>query len=75
MREKIEWLLDVVLTSTIIGVIAGVILSILVKPLLDLLIKMDFLQVELSYVQLAIIFGIVGFVDTVPKVIKFLKEA
>lgn len=75
MKEKIEWLLDVLLTSSIIGVIAGIILSILVKPLLDLLIKMDFLQVEMSYVQLAIIFGIVGFVDTVPKVIKFLKEA
>lgn len=75
MREKIENFLDIVVTSTIIGVIAGVILSILVKPLLDILIKMDFLQVELSYFQLAIIFGIVGFVDTVPKVIKFLKEA
>ena len=75
MREKIEKFLDVVLTSSIIGVIAGVILSILVKPLLDILVKVDFLQVELSYVQLAIIFGIIGFVDTVPKVIKFLKEA
>lgn len=75
MKEKIEWLLDVVLTSSIIGVIAGVILSILVKPLLDLLIKMDFLQVELSYVQLAIIFGIIGFINTIPKVIKLLEEA
>lgn len=75
MKEKIEWLLDVVLTSTIIGVIAGIILSVLVKPFLDILVKMDFLQVEMSYVQLAIIFGIIGFVDTVPKVIKFLKEA
>lgn len=75
MKEKIEWLLDIVLTSTIIGVIAGVILSILVKPFLDILVKMDFLQVEMSYVQLAIIFGIIGFIDTIPKVIKFLKEA
>lgn len=75
MREKIEWLLDVVLTSTIIGVIAGVILSILVKPFLDILVKIDFIQVEVSYVQLAIIFGIIGFIDTIPKVIKFLKEA
>lgn len=75
MREKIEWLLDVVLTSTIIGVIAGIILSILVKPFLDILVKVDFIQVEVSYVQLAIIFGIIGFVDTIPKVIKLLEEA
>ena len=75
MREKIECILDIVLTSTIVGVIAGVILSILVKPFLDILVKMDFIQVEISYIQLAIIFGIIGFVDTVPKVIKFLKEA
>lgn len=75
MREKIEKFLDVVLTSSIIGVIAGVILSILVKPFLDILIKVDFIQVEVSYVQLAIIFGIIGFVDTIPKVIKLLEEA
>lgn len=75
MREKIEWLLDVVLTSTIIGVIAGVILSILVKPFLDILVKMNFLQVEVGYVQLTIIFGIIGFINTIPKVIKYLKEA
>ena len=75
MREKIENFLDIVLTSAIIGVIAGVILSILVKPFLDILVKIDFLQVEASYVQLAIIFGIIGFIDTIPKVIKFLKEA
>ena len=75
MKEKIGWLLDIVITSSIIGVIAGVILSILVKPFLDILLKMDFLQIELSYLQLAIIFGIIGFVDTIPKVIKYLKEA
>ena len=75
MREKIEWLLDILLTSTIIGIIAGVISSILVKPFLLINLKMDFLQVELSYVQLIIIFGIIGFIDTVPKVIKFLEEA
>lgn len=75
MREKIEKFLDVVLTSSIIGVIAGVILSILVKPFLDILVKVDFIQVDVSYVQLAIIFGIIGFVDTIPKVIKLLEEA
>lgn len=75
MKEKIEWLLDIVLTSSIVGIIAGIILSVLVKPFLDILVKMDFLQVEMSYVQLAIIFGIIGFIDTIPKVIKFLKEA
>lgn len=75
MREKIENFLDIVLTSAIIGAIAGIILSILVKPFLDILVKMDFLQVEMSYVQLAIIFGIIGFVDTIPKVIKLLEEA
>ena len=75
MREKIEKFLDVVLTSTIIGVIAGVTISILVKPFLDILVKMDFLQIELSYLQLAIIFGVIGFVDTIPKVIKYLNEA
>lgn len=75
MREKIEKFLDIVLTSTIIGIIAGIILSILVKPFLDILVKVDFIQVEVSYVQLAIIFGIIGFVDTIPKVIKLLEEA
>lgn len=75
MKDKIENFLDVILTSSIIGVIAGIILSILVKPFLDILVKIDFLQVEVSYVQLAIIFGIIGFVDTIPKVIKLLEEA
>lgn len=75
MREKIEKFLDIVLTSTIVGVIAGVTISILVKPFLDILVKMDFLQIELSYLQLAIIFGVIGFVDTIPKVIKYLNEA
>lgn len=75
MKEKIEWLLDIVITSTIIGLIAGVILSILIKPFLDILVKVDFIRVEVSYVQLAIIFGIIGFVDTIPKVIKLLEEA
>lgn len=75
MKEKIEWLLDIVITSTIIGLIAGVTISILVKPFLDILVKMDFLQIELSYIQLAIIFGVIGFIDTIPKVIKYLKEA
>ena len=75
MREKIENFLDIVLTSAIIGVIAGVISSILVKPFLDILVKVDFIQVEPSYEQLGIIFGIIGFIDTVPKVIKFLEEA
>lgn len=74
MKEKIEKFLDTVLTSAIIGVIAGIIISILVKPFLDILVKMDFLQIELSYLQLAIIFGIIGFIDTIPKVIKLLKE-
>ncbi len=75
MRKKIEKFLDVALTSAIIGVIAGIVISILVKPFLDILVKVDFIQVEVSYVQLAIIFGIIGFVDTIPKVIKLLEEA
>ena len=75
MKEKIKTFLDVVLTSSIIGVIAGIIISILVKPFLDILLEMDFLQVEVSYVQLAIIFSVLGFIDTIPKVLTQLKEA
>ena len=74
MKEKIENFLAIILTSSIIGVIAGIVVSILVKPFLDILVKMDFLQVEVTHIELAIIFGIIGFIDTIPKVIKQLKE-
>ena len=65
--KKLENILDVVLTSLIIGAIVGIIGSVLVKPFLDIL------EMEVTYTQLAIVLGAIGFCDTVPKVIHYIE--
>ena len=65
--KKLENFLTVVLTSLIIGTIVGIIGSVLVKPFLDIL------EMGVTYTQLAIVLGVIGFCDTIPKAIKLIE--